>query len=200
MLAAAVVVAVGLLAAADRFIRPSAAEPEDKVKYDGKAFTVVHVADGDTVDIDCPDGRHAHTRIRLLGVDTPETVKPDTPVQYWGPQASQLAHDTLAGKIVTVRLDGARSRDKYGRLLAYLILPDGRNYSEFVITSGNGYSDYRFPHSLRSQFDKAQKAARAARVGLWANVTAADLPDHVREHLNLKPGQPVAPPPKQDRP
>jgi micrococcal nuclease len=81
---------------------------------------VTRVVDGDTFEARI--GGEAED-VRLIGIDTPETVKPDTPVQCWGPQASDFTHHLLEGR--TVRLVfGVERRDVYGRLLAYVHLGD----------------------------------------------------------------------------
>src|SRR5215216_3683085 len=88
--------------------------------------TVINVVDGDTVDVQFADG--GTERIRLIGIDTPEVVDPHEPVQCFGREASARAHDLLDGRAVLVELDPTQGeRDRYGRLLAYLWLSDGRN-------------------------------------------------------------------------
>jgi micrococcal nuclease len=81
---------------------------------------VTHVVDGDTIDVALPDG--SEDTVRYIGIDTPETVKPDTPVQCGGPQAHAVNDRLVAGRTVTLRFDAER-RDVYGRLLAYVYLP-----------------------------------------------------------------------------
>jgi len=83
---------------------------------------VTRVVDGDTVEVEL-DGREED--VRYIGVDTPETVKPDTPVQCFGPQASAFNHHLVEGKRVRL-VFGAERRDVYGRLLAYVYLPAAR--------------------------------------------------------------------------
>ncbi len=78
---------------------------------------VVRAVDGDTLEVALDDG--ATETVRLIGVDTPETVKPDTPVQCFGPQASAFEHRTVEGRRVRL-LTGVEPRDFYGRLLAYV--------------------------------------------------------------------------------
>jgi micrococcal nuclease len=81
---------------------------------------VTDVVDGDTIDVRMPDGdREA---VRYIGIDTPETVKPDTPVQCGGPQAHAVNEQLVGGRAVALRFDAER-RDVYGRLLAYVYLP-----------------------------------------------------------------------------
>ena len=81
---------------------------------------VTHVVDGDTIDVTMPDG--AEESVRYIGIDTPETVKPDTPVQCGGPEAHEANERLVGGRTVTLRFDAER-RDIYGRLLAYVYLP-----------------------------------------------------------------------------
>jgi micrococcal nuclease len=81
------------------------------------------VVDGDTISVVLPDGSHEY--VRYIGVDTPETVKPGTPVQCGGPKAHEVNERLVGGHAVTLRFDAER-RDIYDRLLAYVYLPDGR--------------------------------------------------------------------------
>ena len=77
---------------------------------------VVRVVDGDTI-VASVEGHDQY--VRYIGVDTPETVKPDTPVQCFGPQASAENHRLVEGRSVRLVFDRER-RDTYGRLLAYV--------------------------------------------------------------------------------
>jgi micrococcal nuclease len=81
---------------------------------------VTHVVDGDTIDVTMPNGDEES--VRYIGIDTPETVKPDTPVQCGGPEAHEANERLVGGRTVTLRFDAER-RDVYGRLLAYVYLP-----------------------------------------------------------------------------
>jgi micrococcal nuclease len=85
--------------------------------------TVTHVVDGDTIDVAMPDGDEE--TVRYIGIDTPETVKPDTPVQCGGPRAHAVNERLVGGRSVTLRFDAER-RDVYGRLLAYAYVPVAR--------------------------------------------------------------------------
>ncbi|MCX5633201.1 MAG: thermonuclease family protein [Phycisphaerae bacterium] len=122
-------------------------------KYNEKSFIVVKVVDGDTIDINIPDATYATTRIRLLGVDTPETKNPHTKVMYFGPEASKFTTDTVLGQIVFVIMDKkSKPRDKYHRLLCHIRLADGRILNEELISQGFGYADTRFPHSFYEKY------------------------------------------------
>jgi micrococcal nuclease len=81
---------------------------------------VTHVVDGDTIDVELPNGDDE--TVRYIGIDTPETVKPDTPVQCGGPRAHEVNERLVRGRTVTLRFD-EEHRDVYGRLLAYVYLP-----------------------------------------------------------------------------
>jgi len=175
----AVAAVVAALAVADRAGLFGRAAGSDVATYHDKAFTVVRVVDGDTLDIDHPDAvRHTRTtRIRLLGIDTPETVRPNTPVQHFGPEAGAFTKKTAGGKQIRVRLtDNGRTRGDNRRLLAYLLLDDGRMLNRLLVAEGYAYADPRYPHPLRSEFASIMAEARKARRGLWAEATEADLP------------------------
>jgi len=154
------------------------AKAYDFEKYHGKTFTVVKVVDGDTIDIDVPDGKYNHTRIRLWGIDTPETKNPKTPVMYFGPEAAEFTKEFVLGKQVTVYLDkGNRTRGKYGRLLAYVQLPDRRFLNEVLVAEGFAYADLRFRHSFYHKYKQLQASARSGKKGLWEKVKREQLPE-----------------------
>lgn len=149
----------------------------DFEKYNDKTFAVVNVVDGDTIDIDVPDGKYEHTRIRLWGIDTPETKKPDTPPAYFGPEAAEFTKKLSYKKKVVIYLDEDNStRDKYDRLLAYVKLPDGRFLNEVLLSEGFAYADWRFHHSLYHKYKQLEAAARRQKKGLWANVKPEQMP------------------------
>ena len=150
----------------------------DFQKYHAKIFPVVNIVDGDTIDIDIPDGKYDHTRIRLWGIDTPETKSPKYGVCYFGPQAAEFAKEQALGKQVTVYLDeGNRTRGYYGRLLAYVQLPDEKFLNEVLLTEGFAYADLRFRHSFYNKYNQLQASARRQKKGLWEKVTRDQLPD-----------------------
>jgi micrococcal nuclease len=154
------------------------AKASDLEKYHGKTFTIVAVIDGDTFDIDIPDGRHEHTRIRLLGIDTPETGGEQSGVMYFGPEAAEFTKKMAFGKSVTVYLDSPNpTRGKYGRLLAYTKLPDGDFLNEVLLTEGYAYADTRFSHSFYNKYKQQQSRARSSKKGLWQNITSDQLPE-----------------------
>ena len=157
----------------------------DIQKYHGRQFSVVKVVDGDTLDIDIPDGNYSHTRIRLWGVDTPETKDPRTGPMYFGKEASDFATKLAFGKQVTIFLEKDRkTRDKYHRLLAYIQLPDGTFLNEVLLSEGYAYADLRFKHGLYNKYKQLESLARSQKKGLWANVTPEQTPQWRQKRLS----------------
>jgi micrococcal nuclease len=124
---------------------------------------VLAVIDGDTVDVAWAGQRE---RVRLLGVDTPETVDPHRPVGCFGPEAAAFTHRRLEGRTVRLTFDRQR-RDRYGRLLAYLEV-DGRRFNDDLLTGGYARLLVIPPNGLhgRTMLDE-ELAARSAGRGLW---------------------------------
>ena len=149
----------------------------DGAKYHGKTFTVTYIVDGDTFDLDIPDGDNETTRIRPLGIDTPETKHPKYPVMYYGPEASEFTEKLLLNKKITIEIDTvSKSRDVYGRLLCFVRLADGRDFHEVLIEEGYAYADLRFEHSRFDTYGELQKQAVRNRVGLWDEVIKEQFP------------------------
>ena len=132
----------------------------------------MRVVDGDTVDVLLGDG--TTERLRLIGIDTPEVVDPRKPVQCFGREASQHAHELLDGQTVSVELDASQGeRDIYGRLLAYVWLPDGRNFGEVMIGEGFAHEyTYNLPYAYVDSFKLAQDSAFTTQAGLWSPARA----------------------------
>jgi endonuclease YncB( thermonuclease family) len=128
--------------------------------------------DGDTVDVRFSDDG-SQDRVRLIGIDSPEVVDPRKPVQCFGREASAHAHQLLDGQVVSVETDPTQStRDAYNRLLAYLWLPDGRNFGEVMIVDGYAHEyTYDQPYGYREEFEAAQDEAIANQSGLWSPAT-----------------------------
>ena len=132
--------------------------------------TVVYVTDGDTIEVDF-DG--TQERVRLIGIDTPETKKPDTPVQCFGPEATAFTESLLpVGTPVYLERD-VEARDPYGRLLAYVYLAgDGTFVNLQIVAEGYAQPLTIAPNVAHStEFVAAARAAEAANLGLWARCT-----------------------------
>ncbi|MDR2756063.1 MAG: thermonuclease family protein [Planctomycetaceae bacterium] len=138
-------------------------------------WTVVHVVDGDTLDV--VDDNGAKYRIRLIGADTPETVKPNTPVQPFGHEASNFTKlvITQSGNRVRVAFDGDQV-DQYGRNLAmiYLQTPQGEIWlNELLIREGlaKALLQYRFSKEAKKRLQTAENEAKKARRKIWSTST-----------------------------
>ena len=130
--------------------------------------TVLKVVDGDTVDI--VDDVRGRLRIRLLGIDTPETKKPGYTIGCWGPEASEFAKSTLLGQRVAVVTDPSQGiYDRYGRTLAYLDKADGWDYSVEAARAGaaHSYVYHGHPSARADEIATAEQEAKAAGRGLW---------------------------------
>lgn len=135
--------------------------------------TVTHVVDGDTIDVTLDTGETA--RIRMLGVNTPETVDPRRPVECFGKEASAFAKSTLDGK--RVRLDAdpqADERDIYGRLLRNVTVEDGTDFNATLVREGYAYAYLSFPLDpvRKKQLSDLQKEAETEKRGLWGAACA----------------------------
>lgn len=130
-------------------------------------YPVVRVVDGDTIvaHIDGVD-----EKIRLIGINTPETVDPRRTVECFGKEASAVTKHLLTGTTVRLERDLSQGdRDKYGRLLRYVFLPDGTFVNKKLIEEGYAYEyTYRIPYRYQTEFKAAQTAARENARGLWA--------------------------------
>lgn len=173
---------LGGLVAADRFGAFGSKPVPDWSKYHNQTFRVARAVDGDTFHLDVSDGKHKTTCVRLWGVDTPETVRPNSPVEYFGPEASAFTKNCTLGRTVRIELeDGKDARDRHGRLLAWAYLDDGRLLNGLLIEEGYGYADPRFDHHLQRSLRSLQTKAIKAKVGLWKDGLPKDLPYYYTE-------------------
>lgn len=131
-----------------------------------KLYDVVSVVDGDTIKIVY---QGALTSVRLIGVNTPETVDPRKNVECFGVEASNYLKNLLSGKKITIESDSTQSdRDKYGRLLRYVYL-DNVDVNQKIISDGYGYEyTYNIPYNKQEAYKNAQKDAESNERGLWA--------------------------------
>jgi micrococcal nuclease len=131
-------------------------------------YNVIKVIDGDTLDISIDNKT---VKVRVIGLNTPETVDPRKPVECFGKQASAEALKVLQNKKVYLESDDSQqNRDKYDRLLRYVWLENGTNFSKYMIENGFGYEyTYDIPYKYQEEFNQAQKTAETAKTGLWAD-------------------------------
>ncbi|MSR59829.1 MAG: hypothetical protein EXS05_19695 [Planctomycetaceae bacterium] len=124
---------------------------------------VKRAVDGDTLLL--RDGQ----RVRLLGVDTPETKREGTPVQPWGPEAHDFTQRMVEGKKVRLQFD-QEHEDKYGRVLAYVYIDD-KLLNEELLREGLGHALLKHPYRLamKQRFRQAEREARDAKLGIWSD-------------------------------
>ena len=127
----------------------------------GARVPVVRVVDGDTIVVSL-DG--VLTTVRYIGVDTPETVDPQRPVQCYGPEATKRNRSLVGGKSVELEPDGP-DRDRYSRLLRHVWV-EGRLVGLVLVE--DGYADVEpYPNRYREDFTRARDTALGQRRGLW---------------------------------
>ncbi len=136
----------------------------------GTYYKVTKVTDGDTLHVEI-DG--VDEKVRLIGINTPETVDPRTTVQCFGKEASARMKELAEGKTVKLEYDDTQSlRDTYGRLLAYVYLEDGEMINRKMIADGYAYEyTYMTPYRYQAEFRDLQNLARTSGRGLWAQST-----------------------------
>jgi len=129
----------------------------------GQPATVTSTVDGDTIRVRF---RGRDLDVRLIGVDTPETVDPNEPVQCYGPEASDFTERKLAGRSIRLEFDVERL-DRYGRTLAYVWL-DGRLFNRTLVADGYAAVS-TYPPNVRyvNVFEAAQRIAKRERRGRW---------------------------------
>lgn len=129
-------------------------------------YSVSRYVDGDTIDVNMNGKTET---IRFIGVDTPETHKPNTPVQCYGEAAAANTRNIIS-KFGKVRLQADpldTNRDVYGRLLRYVYLPDNTLVDEKIIQAGYGFAYLGFPFTKSAQFAADEQSAKNQHLGLW---------------------------------
>lgn len=133
-------------------------------------YKVVKVVDGDTIDV-VINGKAE--KVRLLGINAPESVDPRRPDECFGNEASKYVKDTLLNKPVYLEGDTSQGDvDKYNRLLRYIFLEDGTNFNMKLIFSGYAYEyTYDKPYKFQKEFKTAETLAKENNLGLWSKNT-----------------------------
>ena len=125
---------------------------------------VERVVDGDTLMME------GGIRLRLQGIDAPETVKPDSPVEPWGPEASEYTRTFVAQADSRVGLTYSNERlDQYGRHLAF-VWHGERLLNEELVREGLAHArlGYRYSDTMKRRLAAAQEEARRERRGIWS--------------------------------
>ncbi len=133
------------------------------IAYAQDFYLCTRVVDGDTIIVKIEGKKE---RVRLIGVDTPETKHPKKPVQYFGKEASAFTKRMVEGKKVRLEYDWQK-RDRYGRLLAYVYLKDGTFLNAEIIKQGYGFAYTRFSFKYLDEFRQYEREARENNRGLW---------------------------------
>ena len=128
-------------------------------------YRVLRVVDGDTLLLE-----HARTRVRLQGIDTPETVKEDTPVEDWGPEATQYTRRFIqeANGRVRIEIDG-ETVDRYGRQLVF-VWHENRMLNEELVRNGLAHAKlaYDYSEAKKQRMRAARREAEAQKRGIWS--------------------------------
>lgn len=132
------------------------------------SYMVSKVIDGDTIQVNITGKNET---VRLIGIDTPESVDPRKPVQCFALEASKKAKEVLTGKSVYLEVDSTQGeKDKYNRLLRYVFLEDGANFNKLMIELGYGHQyTYNKPYKYMEEFKEAERLAVLEKRGLWAD-------------------------------
>lgn len=130
-------------------------------------YTVTRFSDGDTIVVNM---QGTDQTIRMIGVDTPETRKPNAPVQCYGPAASAYTKNLIGSQKVRLQSDElSTNKDRYDRFLRYVYLADGTFVNKKLIENGYGFYYPYFPFTLSEEFAAAQQTAMQSNKGLWGN-------------------------------
>jgi micrococcal nuclease len=176
------------------FLTAALADDKPKPKAPAPDFSkpqlvkVVRVIDGDTIEVEGGE------KVRLVGVDTPETAHPSKPVERFGKEASDFTRKALVGEKVFLVLDsnsaGTKHRDRYGRLLAYVWRErDKLDFCAELVRQGFAFAYLKYPSDRGEEFLVYQREARDAKRGLWGDdgaiAAAKEKPAGVTGEVNV---------------
>jgi len=151
-------------------VRPTAVRPQISKPATSKAIPntytaeVVRIIDGDTFEANVGGKLH---KIRLMGVDTPESKKRGTPVECYAKEAEQKLADLIGGKTIALKLEGI-PYGMYGRIVGYAEV-DGVDVGQMLISEGYAEAYTKFPFERMEQYKQAEDEARNADKGLWGS-------------------------------
>lgn len=137
------------------------------------AITISRVVDGDTIKV-LIDGEEE--TIRIIGVNTPETVDPRKPVECFGQEASNATKEMLdVGEVITLTADPTQDdHDKYGRLLRYIADDSDQDVGLWLISQGYAHEyTYDVPYERQDTYKEAEDAAQAGELGLWGDACSS---------------------------
>lgn len=147
-------------------------------------YRVMKFDDGDTISVDMNGTTET---VRFIGVDTPETHHPDRPIECYGPEASVYTKKLIGNQKVRLQADSLdTNRDRYGRLLRYVYLPDGTLVEQKLITEGYGFAYTYFPFEKSAEFSAYEQQAKTAKKGLWT-ACQVNVESNGSQHTSPKP-------------
>jgi len=148
---------------------PGATSTESESYESGQTYPLMRVVDGDTITV----GFNGHTEyVRLIGLDTPEPNDPGGPECYASEATTHLRELAQTGTVILVFDASQGTRDRYGRLLAYVELPDGTDLATTMIRDGYAHEyTYAKPYARQAVYREAENEAVQAERGLWSPET-----------------------------
>lgn len=139
----------------------------DKVSVESENYEVVSVTDGDTIKVQSNDDIET---VRIVNMNTPESVDPRKPVECLGKEASEKMEELTLGKVVSLELDETQTdKDRYGRLLRFVFLENGMDVGLEMIDLGYAHSTPygNTPHKYLVLYTQAELEAKTNQLGLW---------------------------------
>ncbi len=172
-------IAIGIAAHAFGWVKP--VDPTVFMTFEPGSYVIKTFVDGDTVIVDMGG---VDETIRFIGVDTPETHKPNTPVQCYGPLAAAYTKERIgSGRIRLVSDRLTTNRDRYNRLLRYVVLDDGTYLNQELVAKGYGFA-YSFPFAKLDAYAETMELAQQAKRGLWGSCAPTQNPETGQWHSN----------------
>jgi len=170
---------IGYLFVRQGWVKPI--DPKTFLRADVGTYRIVSFSDGDTIVVDMQGKDEI---VRFIGVDTPETHKPNSPVECYGPEASAYTKQRIGSDRVKLVADAlTTNRDRYNRLLRYVYLQDGTLLNQELVSRGYAFA-YAFPFAKSSDFAKTMQTAQTAKQGLWASCQPTKNPSTGQWHSN----------------
>ena len=161
------VVGLILLLGVLRFLASDGQSPSNPEDLSEGIYQVERIVDGDTLVL------VGGARVRLIGADTPETVKPNHPVEPYGPEATEFTKRFVADAGGDIRLQMDRERkDRFDRFLAYVFVGE-RMLNEELIRAGlaTARTEFNYSQGMKRKFRRAEDEAKDARRGIWSSAS-----------------------------
>ena len=138
----------------------------ENCEIDGYKVLIARVVDGDTIEFNCNGKKE---KIRIIGIDTPETVHPRKPVQCFGPEASKKMKEfALNKKVALKKSKTSDNRGRYGRFLRYVEIK-GKDIGAELIKQGYAFSYKKYPHERLAEYNQFEAEAKENAIGLWSD-------------------------------